>query len=166
MYHIIKYCLVSEKKSGSRVCRFCGKTLSSVSSLSQHERRHEQKAPHTCCGKIYFSWANLRRHLCNHHGREKDYRCPWPKCKAEFGVKSDLNSHMTRHTRESGFHCWQCNAWFPVRAEFLDHQGKHNPELKKRHTCSVCNAQFRYKGSLYRHKKQHKLPQSKTKTHS
>ena len=54
----------TQPKKETGVCEKCGKQFKSKSGLNDHERRHGEnpRAPYKCCGKVFFSRANLTRH--------------------------------------------------------------------------------------------------------
>ena len=88
------------------VCRHCGKAYGSKSGLRQHELSHAKVGPHMCCGKIFYSQANLTRHKCNVHEEEKAFACN--QCDKNFAIKADLERHRKREKKEFKFTCDMC----------------------------------------------------------
>ena len=85
--------------SNSKICRYCGVLLNNPSSLKQHESRHKGKGPYKCCGKPFFSKANLKRHRCSNHGEPKDFKCT--TCQKSYPTNTDLQRHI-RAEKSSG----------------------------------------------------------------
>ena len=149
MIHYRKLFFVPAMDPG--VCKYCGRVCSSPSTLRQHEQRHKKSGPYSCCDKIFFSKANLRRHECHVHEKTISFLCT--QCGASFAVNCDLNRHMRRHTKNLKYSCDICQAKFETRASLKDHISMHEDDYK--HTYSECGKKFRYKTNLSRHVRTH-----------
>ena len=87
--------VVEQTIAPSLNCQYCGKHMTSESSLKVHERTHLQQDAHQCrvCG-LYFSreW-NLKKHLEEvHKGRVNAKTCNI--CQKEFANPSNLRKHL------------------------------------------------------------------------
>ena len=141
----------SDMPYSSCVCSYCGKAFSNKSALSQHESRHGKNAPYHCCGKLFYSHANMNRHRCNVHGVEKSFHCD--TCNKSFPTNADLQRHKRRKEQKWEHTCDTCGQKFPSKDKLQDHMDGHTD--KKRHVCPTCGRTFRYQSNLSRHKKGH-----------
>ncbi|GMS99811.1 hypothetical protein PENTCL1PPCAC_21986, partial [Pristionchus entomophagus] len=58
-------------------CRHCGKSESSQSNLSRHERSHTQQKPYRCqvCGREYADRKNIEKHMWMEHVKQGQCQC-------------------------------------------------------------------------------------------
>ena len=133
------------------VRRHCGIAYISKSGLRQHELSHAKVGPHMCCGKIFYSQANLTRHKCNVHEEEKAFACN--QCDKKFAIRADLERHRKREKKEFKFTCDMCGEKLVAKDKLKEHMDRHNNN--KSHVCPVCHKMFRYSSNLSRHKKSH-----------
>ena len=138
--------------SNSKICRYCGVLLNNPSSLKQHESRHKGEGPYKCCGKPFFSKANLKRHRCSKHGEPKDFKCT--TCQKSYPTNTDLQRHIRAEKKQWSNTCDICDQRFPSKAKLNDHLDRHSGD--KRHTCEICGHSFRYQTNLSRHMNTHK----------
>ena len=129
------------------VCKYCGRVYSSASTLRQHEQRHKTTGPYSCCERVFFSQANLKRHRCHVHDETKGFVCG--QCGASFAVNADLNRHKRRHTQTYKYTCDTCQMKFETRSALNDHKDKHDNAYK--HRFEQCDKTFRYRANLRRH---------------
>lgn len=123
---------------------------------------HQNEGPYKCCGKVYFSKANMDRHNCNVHGEEKQFVCS--TCNKKFATRTDLERHKKRENGDFKFSCDLCGAKEASKDKLQDHMGKHNGV--KRHACQVCHKAFRYSSNLSRHKKTHEVQEEVESDHA
>jgi KRAB domain-containing zinc finger protein len=140
-----------ENTSYMYVCSECGKEFQTKSTLSQHERRHRSLAPYVCCGKTFFSTANITRHRCNAHGETKSHMCPI--CGKGFAIKADLTRHRRKEEKTDFVSCNVCNYKAPSKTYMRDHMNKHQPG--NNFQCQVCLKSYKYRSGLARHKANH-----------
>ena len=129
------------------VCKFCGKVCSSTSTLRQNESRHKKSGPYSCCERIFFSQATLKRYRCNDHDETKSHVCE--QCGDAFVVNVDLIRHKRMHANSFKYTCDTCQMKFETRAALKDHIDKHNNEFQ--HRCEECDKTFRYQSNFRRH---------------
>ena len=134
------------------ICKHCAKELKTMSSLRQHERRHDMSAPYVCCNRNYFSKCNFQRHRCNIHGESKAHVCT--TCGKSFATNWDLLRHQKREEKKLPFTCNICLYQEESRSKLEDHMHKHDG--MNTHACPHCNIRYKYRSGLSRHiKKKH-----------
>lgn len=80
---------------------------------------------------------------------ERLYGCT--SCTKRFILKSDLQKHLARHTREKPYTCRLCGKSFVCQSQLDIHDNVHTGE--KPFKCSICNRQFSHPSNLKRHQK-------------
>ncbi|XP_041372535.1 uncharacterized protein LOC121385813 [Gigantopelta aegis] len=139
----------SRKFYKSLECQYCGKGLSSVPALKNHEMIHTGERPYKCdCGKSFIDSSTFKRHQRIHTGI-KPYMCD--VCGKQFNQSNSYRTHMTCHTGEKHYKCNVCGHSFDKLKKLMDHNQRENHGNLKKHTCSVCSAVFRDVASLDRH---------------
>jgi KRAB domain-containing zinc finger protein len=137
------------------ICRDCCLLFNQAASLQQHERRHAgagTSAPYVCCGKGFFSKANLTRHRCAQHNQTKAFVCQ--HCSKSFALQADLNRHQRREQKRLKLNCPLCDFACDSKGIMDDHEDTHMDI--KRHRCTICLKVFRHQTNLSRHMKTHK----------
>ncbi|XP_060596467.1 zinc finger protein 324A-like isoform X1 [Ruditapes philippinarum] len=135
------------------LCGVCGRTFSCKASARQHERRHNKSGSGTsCCGKLFFSKANLTRHRCSKHGEERLHSCP--NCEKKFATNADLARHLRTETKAKQFECDICRLKLSEKSNLQEHL--HSHEAVANISCKYCKRVYRHRSSLSRHlKKKH-----------
>ncbi|XP_065194856.1 zinc finger protein 572-like [Sycon ciliatum] len=146
--------LVSEKPhkltGGNLVkCKLCEMAFSNQSSLTRHERTHNNQKPFKCkkCEKSFSYNCRLKLHERTHSG-EKTYKCK--VCAKSFSHSSNRLRHQLIHTGEKPFKCAHCCKSFTELKCLQDHQSTHTGH--RRHVCNGCACEFYSASSLRRHK--------------
>lgn len=90
------------------VCKICGITLCSKSSLRAHQVTHSTERPFKCdkCELKFKLKSHLTDHRRNIHEGLKNHRCK--TCSKLFYGSSQLKIHMMKHTKEYPHLCTQC----------------------------------------------------------
>nr|XP_034301960.1 zinc finger protein 271 [Crassostrea gigas]XP_034301961.1 zinc finger protein 271 [Crassostrea gigas] len=150
----------------SYMCDSCGVSFNQRSGLYTHKLTHHNNNPaHICseCGKAFKHPNYLRSHFVAKHLKHEDiasygcriYTCEI--CQKLFSDKSDLRSHMNKHTGEKPFKCAICNKGFSDKSNMRAHQRLHQDS--RPHHCNVCGKGFLFNRDLKKHLNSH-TPQS------
>ena len=129
------------------ICSECGKSFNARPSLLQHEKRHKNLAPYVCCGKMFFSKANIERHQCNAHGETKSHVCP--TCGKAFAIMADLTRHRRKEDKSDFLPCSICGYKAPSATYLRDHMSKH--ETTSSFKCQQCSKAYKFRSGLARH---------------
>ena len=95
--------------SANLTCKYCKKTLSSVTNLKNHIKGlHLHETAHYCaqCRKYFSEATALKRHMPKHDVDAKKYRCG--TCAKDFTSQSRLDDHMDVHRKGSMYRCQYC----------------------------------------------------------
>jgi uncharacterized Zn-finger protein len=79
-----------------RRCKFCCKTFSSETALTNHESKHSQEFKCTQCQSSYSRKANLKTHIRTVHDKVL-FKCSFNGCEQEFAHRKSLRSHFKVH---------------------------------------------------------------------
>ncbi|XP_063420166.1 zinc finger protein 888-like [Mytilus trossulus] len=138
-----------DAEKAEKLCKICGKSFRSISAVYDHERRHAKKGPYKCCGKVFFSKANIKRHRCAVHGEEKTFACE--QCDKRFSIMADLTRHLKIHEEHPvKFKCTVCGLEFKKAHDCGDHEASHRGDTQHRCTCGKA---YIHQTNLYRHKR-------------
>lgn len=139
--------------TGTFVCKFCGRTLSTYQSLLDHEHIHTGEKPYPCeiCDKSFRSytarWSHMQRH------KEGNFICE--QCGKSFNYKQNLMTHVQIHVsmEERKHPCPTCNKRFLRKAHLNVHMRIHDGI--RPYTCDICNFSFTQIGDMRRHRARH-----------
>ena len=141
-------------------CSICGKILSSITSLRNHEEKHVLDAqptplkPFSCdiCGLSFRLKSYLYNHINNVHIRQK-YPCQF--CSRCFYKKYEIVDHLRLHTLEKPFFCDHegCAKSFSRKKNLQIHQRIHNG--LRPYACSICHKTFMHFIDRKRHLMKH-----------
>lgn len=96
------------RKKQSFLCSQCGKTVTTLSHLRNHMRRHTGErqfiCSHTNCGKSFITVSSLWNHM-RIHNSTRPFACAVVGCKKTFLGRAQLQSHNNVHTGNKPFSC-------------------------------------------------------------
>ncbi|XP_026728759.1 zinc finger protein 665-like [Trichoplusia ni] len=137
-------------------CRDCPKSFTQHSSLQGHREAYHKdyKVETTChvCGKHIQGRSKYYKHLRIH--RPKSVQCEI--CKKMFKCRTNLNTHMKRHSGVRSYICEICPANFFTLGELCNHRRRVHQKAKKYH-CDICEYSSYTEASLKTHKARHTL---------
>ncbi|XP_073672809.1 GDNF-inducible zinc finger protein 1 [Garra rufa] len=143
---------VHEGGTDRHFCHICGKSLSSKTALTLHERTHSGHKPFKCdeCGSRFSQSSALKTHQRIHTG-EKPFACDL--CDARFTQNHMLSYHRRCHTGEKPFMCENCGKSFASK-EYLKHHNRIHSGFRP-YKCETCERTFAQRNSLHQHMKIH-----------
>ncbi|XP_061183806.1 zinc finger protein 85-like [Saccostrea echinata] len=144
------------------MCDSCGMSFNQRCGLYTHKLTHHNDKPAKICpecGRAFKTEHYLRSHFVSRHLKLEDvnsygfkvYTCE--VCQKLFSDKSDLKSHMNKHTGEKPFKCAYCNKGFSDRSNMRAHQRIHQ-EVRP-HLCNICGKGFIFNRDLKKHLRSH-----------
>ena len=163
-------------------CDQCDASYAFNADLNVHKRMHKEERPFSCsdCGLSYKKSNHLSGHRKRVHGPTKLtpprqlVRCE--VCQKMFKFKSSWKLHMRCHNTTTQS-CVQCNTAYSNKRELTEHMRSHDMchtctkcgkgfykktllqkhmqahSEEKRFVCSHCDKKFKFKSSLFAHRK-------------
>ncbi|XP_011297261.1 zinc finger protein 502-like [Fopius arisanus] len=136
---------VTDQKQPQFTCNNCGATFSRATSLTSHQKIHNQRAlipakswtmPIECqfCDKQFQD----NNHLASHHTT-----CAKKLMLNNGGDNANGNGKWSKHA------CNECGKKFTTKQKMFRHQWIHR---KKTHSCEVCGGQFEKQNQLDKHR--------------
>ena len=108
--------MVSHTTQGTKVCRFCKKSLRNIQKLKSHIRSHHSRSEayecSVCSKKVGNAFA-LKVQICLHQSNGKKHQCH--VCGKRYLTLSKLNKHALKHS-EGRLTCAWCNKSFSEKA--------------------------------------------------
>nr|XP_021194516.2 oocyte zinc finger protein XlCOF6.1 isoform X2 [Helicoverpa armigera] len=133
-------------------CKLCDKAFSTYSARHRHTKIKHLGTKQQCplCNKVV---AHLKQHHRLMHNRDSlPYGCV--SCGGRFISKSNLELHMTTHTKDYAFPCDLCDKKFNTKSRMMLHKRQvHDKE--KSHLCQLCSKSFFKKYHLQIHLRSH-----------
>lgn len=133
-------------------CKTCGKCFKSSSCAIQHNNYVHLKLARRKCPHCRIVLTSLN--LAIH--MEEVHGVPAPKCgicSKTFAFNSLLIEHQRNaHMREKNFTCSVCGAQFFYKGHLKSHMSKHSD---RKYECDICHKTYIYAKNLYCHKKVH-----------
>ncbi|XP_062606033.1 zinc finger protein 85-like, partial [Saccostrea cucullata] len=144
------------------MCDSCGMSFNQRCGLYTHKLTHHNDKPSKICpecGRAFKTDHYLRSHFVSRHLKLEDvdnygfkvYTCE--VCQKLFSDKSDMKSHMNKHTGEKPFKCAYCNKGFSDRSNMRAHQRIH--QEYRPHLCNICGKGFIFNRDLKKHLRTH-----------
>ena len=136
-------------------CKFCDKSLSTVTHLKNHIRgMHLHKTAHFCkkCNRYFSEATTLRRHEAKHDEAAPKFRCG--TCQKEFASQSKLDDHSDVHRQGKPYTCQHCSSKSFRRVRALKaHEAvcDNNPSKLPRVKCRLCPKDFKERRLMKRH---------------
>jgi len=141
-------------------CQHCNKDFTSLIKLTMHLKNctFGQILQCTICNKTFANKRNLRDHNDIFHGPESvkeqsKYNFPCSKCDKVFYKKSNLTSHLLRHSDITPFVCGVngCGKGFKREKTLLKHFQLMHEGIKDEFLCVHCGQQFMSQTGLRTH---------------
>ncbi|XP_045616302.1 zinc finger protein 721 [Procambarus clarkii] len=143
--------LKSNKEFSKYICKVCGISLQTASSLRNHVMTHTGEKPHSClyCNMTFRQSHHLTEHIRTHTG-ERPFECEL--CEDTFTTKSALKSHTKVHDEVKNYKCQICYGVFSDDLQLRIHFQKHKDKC---YECSECGDKFITAARLKRHQMIH-----------
>ena len=133
-------------------CKTCNRRYSSIKSLRQHTKIHEESNPHKCiiCMKVFTYKSALERHYTKH---TKPHI--FSTCGEKFARKSYLIKHQAAHSVKETYKCPVCQS-----ERFSTQKGLCKVTFmichyESKYLCGICDKKYHNLSCLKRHEKTH-----------
>ncbi|XP_055599473.1 zinc finger protein ZFP2-like [Uranotaenia lowii] len=150
---------VQQEVIGPYQCAHCGKTFMQQSSLTHHEKLHDdlpERFECTICSKTFSNKGNLQTHVNKQHINPTAEKVPafeCPICRCSFKTPNYLEIHSRVHTGEKPFQCEFCSKQFAHSSGYKRHLLTHS--AIKPYACRICGREFSNQPNLAIHEKGH-----------
>lgn len=161
-YNLLRHNRLCHGKDGYRfTCSICGKKLSRISHLLEHERTHTNEKPFQCdfCDMRFGKKTAMLGHVARVHPQaaepntDKLLKCP--VCDKIFQQRTYFNNHKRIHTGERPYLCELCGKTFRSNKAIKTHMINMHDKGIKEHKCSMCVKVFKWKNKLVVHERTH-----------
>jgi KRAB domain-containing zinc finger protein len=136
-------------------CAKCDKTFATKTKLKQHDTQAHVEKPKrfVCdiCGRGYIDKAHYAKHKAS-HGTERNFKCPYPGCKAAFKHATILKGHLLVHDKKMDYECYLCKKRFAFYASIKRHIFTHaeSSEFRK-YACKLCGKRLATSSAYSKH---------------
>jgi len=141
---------------GKFQCSVCGFSTNNVRKISEHNRAH-QRANNICyyCEQRFDSSTELSVHVDTDHSDIQTNSMPFAcsSCPARFRTRTQLVSHLPKHSSTRPYICAKCGASFKWRSTLHDHAATHTS--RKEHLCDICGYATAHRSQLRSHRLVH-----------
>ena len=155
-FHLSKHVANIHQSREMYTCDRCGEMYRYKRSLCTHYMTvHTNQRNFMCeqCPNTFASDVALRAHLLTH----KDVRnevCE--KCSKSFHTKYRLERHLRTHQSTGNYVCQTCSRSFRENYQLIAHMRRlhstdEQKEIRKIHSCSICDRKFDRPGLLRKH---------------
>nr|XP_060615893.1 zinc finger protein 569-like [Anolis sagrei ordinatus] len=150
-------------------CQYCGKSLSTIVTLADHEKLHIEERPYKCheCAESFVRKYNLIRHQ-EIHSKQETLK---PN---KYLRRLRMKSHRVEHYTSLGrgithnvqlfrdpktflegryYKCQHCRKYFKTKTSLVNHKIIH--KRKTSYQCVECKKSFSQKQHLFSHQKKH-----------
>lgn len=120
-------------------CKKCGKAYREMNKLIEHIKTihlaNKNPAPSKCSKTLSV--------------KSKGYNCYF--CQKKFKTTTQINLHMSTHTKERHYRCDLCKKRFREKIELTTHNGVRHCLIQSTFPCPICSKRFNDRSNLYAH---------------
>ena len=147
------------------VCSLCFQKFKQKYRLSQHVKTcRNSDCQCQKCGRYFRSQRLLNEHLKVHDQDRSNWKYQCSTCEKKFYKKSNLDSHVLKHTDVKAFVCPICSKSFKRMKALNDHKTTQHSSKRQSHLCSFCGKSFATQTGLRLHLAKHTGIEYVTKT--
>ncbi|CAL8128369.1 unnamed protein product [Orchesella dallaii] len=136
---------------GNFVCNHCYKHFDTAQALYTHLLSHENQSTGqgtSCpfCYKKFVLPQTHQLHMQIHHpsitATEKPFTCDGKRCTSSFKTLSELNEHISKHSRDILLECSVCQWGFIDSHHLKVHEILHTEPRNREYHCTACKCRF------------------------